>query len=121
MKKWEMIKMLTEDSNKIFKTKIKHGYAIASNVQGKVIYSNDGDDNYTLEYYQSGINAVDSEWEEVKQPYTFEKAYKMCWETKESFENEFGDKLLIAPNRKIAIKTKDSHNWSELDGAWYKL
>jgi hypothetical protein len=62
------------------------------------------------------------DWKEVKQPYTFEEAYKMCKEEGVEFYNEYEDELTYVKGDVLVTPDKsDGSLITSLSCSWYKL
>lgn len=81
MKTQEMLRKIFEDRSKVFSD---HKGYYASFHYGVLIHSAHYDhNNHSFEVLELGITEYlldEYEWEEVKTPYTFEEAYKLCKE-----------------------------------------
>jgi|GEM_PF-5711747 len=119
MKTWEVIKELTEDKSKVFKQ------ATAA-VPAKVFVNHLGLIEISHEDGKQMLPFPNENWEEVKQPYTFEEAYKMCSEEGVVFIDEYDELVLEKEDDKVwfnkNIKKLDDEEivGVRLNQKWYK-
>ena len=138
MKTWEMIKELTEHTEKKFKSRDLHGRKVICFIEeseDKILaYKKIGEkgwEDLTLEFGFENTGRLNWEWEEVIEPVDFITAYNDCLENGTEYicedyyfhfkiyKNEYGN-VIINPNANI-YRSSDTIIEVNLYGAWRKV